>query len=186
MKKKTRSKKSAVNIIKQRIKNPEKTMEKIEKAEKQLKSSGQKSVSLTDPDARWMMNKIEFSYNSQISVDHKSGIILSNSVTQDPTDHNQLIPTIEKIIETIGPLPKDTSLSADNGYYTLENLYISTKIISMHIYLTENKPQKQKQIINIQIIFLNIISNMITKTTCIYVQIIKNYLIKRHMNIMVK
>ena len=130
-------KKSAVNIIKQGIKNPEKTIEKIEKAEKQLKSSGQKSVSLTDPDARWMMNKknkIEFSYNSQISVDHKSGIILSNSVTQDPADHNQLIPTIEKIIETIGPLPKDTSFSADNGYYTLENLiYIHKNNINAYI-----------------------------------------------------
>jgi hypothetical protein len=130
-------KKSAVNIIKQGIKNPEKTIEKIEKAEKQLKSSGQKSVSLTDPDARWMMNKknkIEFSYNSQISVDHKSGIILSNSVTQDPADHKQLIPTIEKIIETIGPLPKNTSLSVDNGYYTLENLvYIHKNNINAYI-----------------------------------------------------
>ena len=141
-------KRSAVNLIKQGIINPEKTMEKIEKAEKQLKSSGQKSVSLTDPDSRWMMNKknkIEFSYNSQISVDYKSGIILSNSVTQDPTDHNQLIPTIEKIIETIGPLPKDTSFVIDNGYHTLKNLKPSTKTISVHIYPTENKPHKLKQ-----------------------------------------
>ncbi len=79
-------------------------------------------------------NKIEFSYNSQISVDYKFGIILSNSVTQDPTDHNQLIPTIKKIIETIGPLPKDTSFLIDNGYHTLKNLkYIHKNNISAYI-----------------------------------------------------
>jgi hypothetical protein len=93
-------------------------------------------------------NKIEFSYNSQISVDHKSGIIISNSVTQEPTDHNQLIPVIEKIIETIGPLPENTSLSTDNGYYTLENLiYIRKNNINAYIpnrkQATEAKTNKK-------------------------------------------
>jgi len=63
-------------------------------------------------------NKTEFSYNSQISVDHKSGIILASSITQDPTDHYQLIPQIEKIIETIWPLPDDTCISGDKWYFT--------------------------------------------------------------------
>ncbi len=113
-------KKSAVNIINQGFENPEKTLEKLGKVEKQLKKSGQKSVSLTDPDARWMKNKknkIEFSYNSQISVDHKSRIIVTNSVTQQPTDHHQLIPQIKKIIKTTGPIQAKTCISADNGYF---------------------------------------------------------------------
>jgi len=74
-------------------------------------------------------NKIELSYNSQISVDHKSGIILTNSVTQQPTDHHQLIPQIEKIIETIGPIPAKTCINADNGYFTQDNI----------TYINENK-----------------------------------------------
>ncbi len=118
-------KKAAVNILKQAVENPVKALRKLEKAEIELKSSGQKSVSLTDPDSRWMKNKKnknELSYNSQISVDHKSGIILTNSITQDPTDHHQLIPQIEKIIETIGPLPANTCISGDNGYYTQDNI----------------------------------------------------------------
>jgi len=60
-------KKASINIINQAIENPKKALEKLENAEKQLKSSGQKSVSLTDPDSRWMKNKknkIELSYNS--------------------------------------------------------------------------------------------------------------------------
>jgi transposase len=35
----------------------------------------------------------ELSYNSQITVDHDSGIILANDVTQDCTDHYQLQPS---------------------------------------------------------------------------------------------
>jgi transposase len=130
-------KRSAKNLIKQAFKNPKKILEKLEQAEKQLIKSGQKSVSMTDPESRWMQNKkkkIEFSYNLQISADHKSGIILSNSVTQDPTDHHQLIPQIEKIQNLLGPLNEDTALSADNGYFTLKNLtYIQNNKINAYI-----------------------------------------------------
>ncbi len=72
---------------------------------------------------------MEFAYNLQIAVDHDSGIILASSITQDPTDHHQLIPQIEGIQEIIGPLPSDTKISADNGYFTQNNLQ----------YLDENK-----------------------------------------------
>ncbi|RJS69740.1 hypothetical protein CW714_08220 [Methanophagales archaeon] len=52
-----------------------KIIEKLDKAEEELKS-GQKAVSLTDLEARFMKNKkerIELSYNPQITVDHDSG-----------------------------------------------------------------------------------------------------------------
>ena len=146
-------KKAAINIINEAIKNPKKTIEKLEKAEKQLNSSGQKSVSLTNPDSRWMKNKknkIELSYNSQISVDHKSGIILTNSVTQQPTDHHQLIPQIEKIIEPIGPLPDQTCISADNGYFTQDNIaYINENKLDAYI---PNRKQAHEVKINKKLI----------------------------------
>jgi len=72
-------------------------MEKLDKADEELKKSGQGAVSLTDPEARFMENKKkrkELSYNSQITVDYDSGIILANDVTQECTDHNQLQPQI--------------------------------------------------------------------------------------------
>lgn len=53
----------------------------------------------------------------------------------------------------------------------------------MHIYRTENKPLKLKQIKNR---FLSTISNTIIKITSIYVQIIKNYPIKRLTSMMGK
>ena len=91
-------------------------LKKLDHAENELKKTKQKTVSLTDPECRWMMNKkngMELSYNLQIAVDYDSGIILANTVTQDPTDHYQLIPQIEQTIETIGPLPDDTAINAD-------------------------------------------------------------------------
>lgn len=129
-------KRSAKNLIKKACKKPQKILEKLEQAEKQLIKSGQKSVSITDPESRWMLNKkkkIELSYNLQISTDHKSGIILSNGVTQDPTDHNQLIPQIDKIINLLGHIPEDTALSADNGYFTLNLRYIQNNKIKAYI-----------------------------------------------------
>jgi uncharacterized protein YutE (UPF0331/DUF86 family) len=91
-------------------------LKKLEHTENELKKTKQKTISLTDPECRWMMNKknrMELSYNLQIAIDYDSGIILANTVTQDPTDHYQLIPQIEQTIETIGPLPDDTTISAD-------------------------------------------------------------------------
>jgi len=39
--------------------------------------------------------RIELSYNPQITTDHDSGIIVANDVTQDCTDHHQLQPQVE-------------------------------------------------------------------------------------------
>lgn len=99
--------------------------EKLKKAEEELKEGGQKAVSLTDPESRFMKNKkerIELSYNPQITADHDSGIIVANDVTQDCTDHHQLQPQVEKTEENVGELPEDTKWSSDNGYFNGSNL----------------------------------------------------------------
>ena len=124
----TKLRKTSEKLLKQASQSPEQkelVFKKLEKAENELKKTKQKTVSLTDPESRWMINKknrIELSYNMQIAVDYNSGIILANSVTQDPTDHHQLIPQIEQTIDTIGPLLDNTAISADNGYFTKTNL----------------------------------------------------------------
>ena len=102
-----------------------KIMEKLDKAEEELTKSGQGAVSITDPESRFMENKKkrkELSYNPQIAVDHESGIILANGVTQDCTDHNQLHPQIEMTDENLGGLPEWTKVSMDNGYFSGPNL----------------------------------------------------------------
>ena len=38
----------------------------------------------------------ELSYNYQVAVDSDSSIIVASVISQDPTDHKQLQPVIEK------------------------------------------------------------------------------------------
>ncbi|MEW6011158.1 MAG: hypothetical protein CIT03_07595 [Methanobacterium sp.] len=62
--------KSSYNLLKQAItgeKDEKKVSKKLDLAEEQLKKTPQKTVSLTDPESRWMKNKknrMEFSYNN--------------------------------------------------------------------------------------------------------------------------
>jgi hypothetical protein len=77
--------------------------------EEELNKSGQSAVSITDPESRFMKNKkerIELSYNPQITVDHDSGIIVANGVTQDCTDHAQLELQVNSTLENVGNCPK--------------------------------------------------------------------------------
>ena len=72
--------------------------------------------------------ELSYNYNSQITVDHDSGIILANDVTQECTDHNQLQSQIELTEENLGGLPEGTKVSMDNGYFSGPNLrYLKQK-----------------------------------------------------------
>jgi transposase len=134
-------KNAAKNIIEQHAlgdeNDKEKVMKKLDKAEEELTKSGQVAVSITDPESRFMENKkkrIELSYNPQITVDHDSGIILANGVTQDCTDHNQLQPQIEMTEENIDGLLEGTKVSMDNGYFNGPNLqYLEEKGVNGYI-----------------------------------------------------
>jgi transposase len=126
---------AAKRIIEQHVlgdeKDKEAVMEKIDKAEEELTKSGQGAVSIADPESRFMENKKkrkELSYNSQITVDHDSGIILANDVTQDCNDHYQLQPQVEMTEKNIDGLPEGTKMSMDNGHFNGLNLrYLEEK-----------------------------------------------------------
>ena len=84
----------------------------------ELKSSGQKTIALNDSEARWMLNKKgkeELSYNLQTAVDYTTKLILAVHVTNHPTDHYQLPPTLTKAIQN-SPIPLN-KISADTGYH---------------------------------------------------------------------
>jgi len=123
-------KQAAKKILRQHLAGDEQRKKqilgKIKKAEQEITRSGQKVVSVSDPEARFMENKKkwkELSYNPQITVDHGSGIIVANDVTQDCVDREQLQPQMQKTEENLGGLPKDVTMSWDNGYYSGQNLY---------------------------------------------------------------
>ena len=86
-------------------------------------------ISLTDPSSRFMKNKkgkTELSYNIQNFVDCESGFILQSFITQDPTDHYQLIPQIENLEQNPHINIENSKIIADTGYNTqkgIEYLY---------------------------------------------------------------
>lgn len=117
---------------------------------------------------------MELSYNMQIAADYDSGIIITSTITQDPTDHHQLIPQIEEIQETIGPLPSYTKISADNGYFTQTNLqYLEENGLDGYI---PNRKQAHKNKNRLKRInhFPSTISNTIMSKTFISAQITRN------------
>ncbi len=132
--------KNDMNCQKERI------MEKLDKAEEELNESGQSAVSITDPEARFMKNKkerIELSYNPQITADHDSGIIVANDATQDCTDHAQLEPQVNSTMENVGELPEGAKMSFDNGYFSGANLRYLEEM-GLDAYITDSK-QAQEQ-----------------------------------------
>ena len=90
----------------------------IEDLKKFMDAKGIKLMSLTDKDARFMLNKkgkVELSYNAQLVVD-KNGFILSNDVVNECDDRHQLVPNINHVEQDFGLLPKGTIVNADAGY----------------------------------------------------------------------
>lgn len=83
------------------------------------------NFSLTDPESRFIKNKkgrIELSYNTQLTVDHKKGIIIANNVCQDRNDVHQLKPQLELVEQYYGQLKESTKICADSGYMSEQNI----------------------------------------------------------------
>jgi len=91
---------------------------KYEDLSKDLSESGDKQISLTDPDARSMVTHFgttDVCYNVQTVVDAKYKLIVEHEVTNNPTDHAQLSVMALKAKETlqVGEL----NVLADMGYF---------------------------------------------------------------------
>ena len=108
-----RSSKNLLNQAKKDKKSAKKILKKVNKIDTELKKTTNDVISINDPESRWMLNKKskwEFDYNLQIGVDDYKGIIISSSLTQNPTDVFELIPQIEqiKVIEQISGISNAT------------------------------------------------------------------------------
>lgn len=83
-----------------------------------LKESGEKQISLTDPDSRSMVTHFgvtDVCYNVQTVVDAKHKLIIEHEVTNNPTDHAQLSVMALKTKETLQIEKMD--VLADMGYF---------------------------------------------------------------------
>jgi transposase len=82
-----------------------------------MEATGEKGVSLTDPDSRVMKSHgmLEMCYNTQIAVEAKNKIIVEYEVDNKASDHHQLAPMATRAREVLGV--ERLKVTADKGYY---------------------------------------------------------------------
>jgi transposase len=107
---------------------------------KELKSRGEKQVSLTDGDSRAMAltPQGEVSYNVQTAVDSKYHLIVQQDVTNEGLDNHQLLSMAQSTKQLLAQ--SELPVVADMGYYNQEELkqceeagitaYVSKPIVS--------------------------------------------------------
>jgi transposase len=91
---------------------------KYEALSTELAESGEKQVSLTDPDARSMVKHFgvtDVCYNVQTAVDAKHKLIVEHEVTNNPTDHAQLSVMAVRTKERLQV--EEMKVVADMGYF---------------------------------------------------------------------
>jgi transposase len=98
----------------------------------------------TDPDSAIMKNStnqgFDQHYNTQVAVDQASLLIVANTLSNQPTDHQQALPTVDAIAPALG-IPQAAAL--DSGYWSEANvLGLAARAIDPYI-ATGRDPHNQ-------------------------------------------
>jgi transposase len=103
--------------LRKRIATLEQRRKRLEEFQAELAATGERTLSLTDPDSRPMMSggNIEICYNVQTAVDAKHKLIVAETVTNAAADRDQLSPLATSAQQVMGT--SDTVVVADRGYY---------------------------------------------------------------------
>ena len=112
-----------VNGLKERISKLEEKKQQYEQAKNQMEKTGQKEVSLVDPDSRLMRvdsQRLDVCYNIQTSVDAKKHLIVDYDVINNSTDHHQLTTDAKAAKQTLGV--DQLEVLSDKGFYVANDL----------------------------------------------------------------
>jgi transposase len=103
--------------LKRKLRRWEERRQRYAGYQQQLKESGEKQISLTDPDSRKMAREAgsQIGYNVQVAVDEKHKLIVEHEVTNAVTDQDQLAPMAQGAKELLGA--EKLEVVADMGYY---------------------------------------------------------------------
>ena len=76
----------------------------------------------TDPESCIMVKDGAYiqAYNAQIIVDEAHQVILAHGVSNQPPDHEYLVPMVERMLDRGAQVPK--ALLADSGYFSKDNV----------------------------------------------------------------
>jgi Transposase DDE domain len=113
-----------VDELKEKICRLEEEKQRYEQIQGQMKATGQREVSLVDPDSRLMRvdsQRLEVGYNVQTSVDAKQHLIVDYDVINISTDHHQLVKDALAAKETLGVESLD--VLSDKGFYVEKDIF---------------------------------------------------------------
>jgi transposase len=104
--------------LQEKIDQLKETQKKYKQYERKLQESGEKQISLTDPDSRLMKvnnSGMEVCYNVQTAIDSKHKLVSDFDVTNEGNDLNQLSNMSNKAKEALGV--DELEVVADKGYF---------------------------------------------------------------------
>jgi transposase len=103
--------------MKQKLEQWQERKQRYQDYQQQLQKSGDKQISLTDPDSRKITRagSSVVGYNVQVAVDEKHKLIVEHEVTNAVTDQDQLVPMAQRAQQTLGV--EKLEVVADMGYY---------------------------------------------------------------------
>jgi len=113
-----------VDGLKEKICKLEEERQRYEQVQSQMKVTGQREVSLVDPDSRLMRvgsQRLEVSYNIQTSVDAKKHLIVDYDVINNSTDHHQLAKDAEAAKQMLNVDRLD--VVSDKGFYVEKDVF---------------------------------------------------------------
>ena len=131
--------------IKKELMDREKLKATIQDIAKTLKETRKSSINTVDPDCVKAKGRqgTHASYNAQMVVDEKHGLIVSSEAVSENNDLNQFHHQIKKAGEVIGDKPRVAC--SDSGYYSLEDLNPVGEDIKV-VMPTQKQAQKENGI----------------------------------------
>lgn len=132
--------------IKAKIKKQQKHKKQFQAIEKQLKDSGEKQVSSSDPESRQLVIRgvvTEVCYNVQSTVDAKHNLPIDYEVTNN-NDKQAMTSMVKNAIDIVG----NNTFNAvfDKGYYTAEQIHTTQELgVITHVCIpnpASNAPDK--------------------------------------------
>ena len=110
--------------LKAKISQLEEKKQQYEHIQNHMKATGQREVSLVDPDSRLMRvdsQRLEVGYNIQTSVDAKQHLIVDYDVINNSTDHHQLTKDALAAKQILGVEALD--VLSDKGFYVEQDVF---------------------------------------------------------------
>ncbi|HIP49344.1 MAG TPA: IS1182 family transposase [Lutibacter sp.] len=142
--------KEKVKEIKVKIQKQNKHKAKYKKIEQQLKATGEKQVSSSDPESRQLVVRgvvTEVCYNVQSTVDAKHKLPIDYKVT-NTNDKQAMTSMVENAIEILGNNTFDAVF--DKGYYTAEQIHNTQQLgITTHVCVPNPASQAPDKAYNV-------------------------------------